>query len=314
MRVGMCLLVWFAVAVSLVATTAAADPYVCGDTNGDGMTNITDVVFILDYVFDSGNAPNPMLSGDAEGNGTVEITDAVFLIQWIFNDGPPPVCECGYLVDIDGNAYMTVRIGDRCWMAQDLNVTHYRNGDQIPRVNDPAIWPSLRSGAFCEYDTVSASAETYGRLYNFYAVFDSRGIAPEDWHLPSDDEWKQLEMYLGMSPSEADTNGWRGTDEGGKLKEIGTTHWNLPNEGASNETGFTSLPGGMRIYDGSFVGLGDIAVFWSSTDIKGYGAWDRALHFEYSAISRAFFGREGGASVRCVRDLPNPNSRSRQQP
>ena len=109
---------------------------------------------------------------------------------------------------------------------------------------------------------------TYGRLYNWYAVADSRNIAPTGWHVPSDAEWKQLEMYLGMSQSEADGLAVRGTTEGGKMKEAGTTHWLNPNTGATNESGFSGLPGGYRGYNGSYYGIGGIADFWSSTEYQ----------------------------------------------
>jgi uncharacterized protein (TIGR02145 family) len=122
------------------------------------------------------------------------------------------------VTDIDGNVYQTVTIGAQVWMAENLKVTHYRNGDPIPNVTDTAAWEGLSTGAYCEYDNDINNVATYGRLYNWYAVDDSRGLAPEGWHVPSDDEWKQLEMYLGMSQSEADDYGWRGTDEGGEVK------------------------------------------------------------------------------------------------
>ncbi len=134
------------------------------------------------------------------------------------------------------------------------------------------------------------------------AVDDSRNIAPEGWHVPTDAEWKQLEMYLGMSQAEADTYGWRGTDEGGKLKETGTTHWNSPNAGATNESGFTALPGGWRNIDGTFYAMGDIAIFWSSTEYNSPYAWRRRLDYDNSRVRRGNSSKQDGFSVRCVRD------------
>ena len=119
-------------------------------------------------------------------------------------------------------------------MAENLKVSHYRNGDAIPNVADKAFWASLTSGACCDYDSGTGDAETYGRLYNWYAVNDRRNIAPEGWHVPSDAEWQILIDDLGGD-----------SVAGGKLKEGGTTHWQSPNTGASNETGFSSLPGGF---------------------------------------------------------------------
>ena len=188
---------------------------VCGDANNDGVINLLDILYLIDYKY--GTPP-----------------------------GPEPICgpETGTVTDIDGNTYQTVKIGDQWWMAENLKVTCYRNGDAIPNITDGTTWASLSTGAYCEYNNDINNVATYGRLYNWYAVTDSRNIAPAGWHVPSDAEWKQLEMYLGMSQSEADATGWRGTDEGGKLKEVGTMHWNSPNTGATNESGFTALPGG----------------------------------------------------------------------
>jgi uncharacterized protein (TIGR02145 family) len=208
----------------------------------------------------------------------------------------------GTLTDIDGNVYQTVMIGDQEWMAENLRVTHYRNSDPIPHVTDGGAWSGLSTGAYCEYDNNPSHVETYGRLYNWYAVDDSRNIAPAGWHVPSDDEWKQLEMYLGMSQAEADAVGSRGTDEGGKLKESGTTHWSPPNEGATNERGFTALPGGNRSYDGDFNYVGSNAGFWCSTEYNSSNAWYRGLSHDGSQVYRFSSAKRDGISVRCVRD------------
>lgn len=132
------------------------------------------------------------------------------------------------VTDIDGNVYKTVTIGNQAWMAENLKVMRYRNGDAIPNVTGGTDWSNLSTGAYCSYDNDDNNIDTYGLLYNWYAVDDSRNLAPEGWHVPTDEEWKELEMYLGMSQSEADDTGYRGTDEGGKLKEVGTTHWQSP--------------------------------------------------------------------------------------
>jgi uncharacterized protein (TIGR02145 family) len=118
------------------------------------------------------------------------------------------------LTDIDRNVYQTVKIGDQVWMAENLRVTHYRNGDAIPNVKDEE-WSDLRSGAYCAYENDETTAVTYGYLYNWSAVNDSRNIAPAVWHVPTDEEWKTLEMVLGTNQSQADDIGHRGIDEGG---------------------------------------------------------------------------------------------------
>jgi len=208
----------------------------------------------------------------------------------------------GTVTDIDGNVYQTITIGDQEWMAENLKVTHYRNGDPIPHVTDGATWGALTTGAYCEYDNNPSNVATYGRLYNWYAVDDSRNIAPEGWHVPTDEEWKQLEMYLGMSQAEADGSSWRGTDEGGKLKESGTTHWASPNTGATNESGFTALPGGYRGSNGYYHLMGNYAFFWSSTEYNDHDAWYRNLTYHLSEVSRSNPNKHYGFSVRCVRD------------
>ncbi|MCK4607706.1 MAG: fibrobacter succinogenes major paralogous domain-containing protein [candidate division Zixibacteria bacterium] len=214
-------------------------------------------------------------------------------------DCPPTVTDC------DGNVYPTVLIGDQCWMMENLKVTHYRNGDPIPQVTDGGTWSGLSSGAYCNYDNDEGNVTTYGRLYNWYAVDDSRNIAPAGWHVPTDEEWKQLEMYLGMSQAEADDDGSRGTDEGGKLKETGTTHWQSPNIGATNESGFTALPGGYRLAGGTggtFDHMGYYATLWSSTVDYSILVWYRGLHHYSLQVVRSSNAKYQGFSVRCVRD------------
>jgi len=161
------------------------------------------------------------------------------------------------LTDIDDNEYQTVKIGDQWWMAENLKTTRYRNGDAIPANLDNAQWQNTTSDAYAVYphgdvDGINSEEEmvdAYGKLYNWYAVDDERGLCPTGWHIPSDDEWKQLEMYLGMTREDADNPGSisRGIDEGGKMKSIRTepdTHprWDSPNEGVTNESGFSGLP------------------------------------------------------------------------
>jgi uncharacterized protein (TIGR02145 family) len=206
------------------------------------------------------------------------------------------------VTDIDGNVYQTVTIGPQVWMAENLKVTHYRNGDAIPNVTDNATWAGLSTGAYCEYNNDINYVATYGRLYNWYAAVDSRNIAPAGWHVPTDAEWKQLEMFLGMSQAQADVTGWRGTTEGGKMKEAGTTHWLSPNTGATNESGFSGLPGGYRYFDGFYYGIGYSASFWSSTEGSSNGAWIRRLGLSNSVVYRFSYGKPYGFSVRCVRD------------
>ncbi|HPM99449.1 MAG TPA: FISUMP domain-containing protein [bacterium] len=200
--------------------------------------------------------------------------------------------ETGTLIDIDGNIYKTVQIGNQIWMAENLKVTHYRNGDPIPNITSSDVWSKLENGAYCCYDNQLANAKTYGLLYNWYAVNDNRRLAPKGWHVPSDKEWQQLGDFLGGE--------YYG---GGKLKEKGTSHWRSPNMGATDELGFRALPGGYRYYrDGSFDNLGTTARFWSSSESYSDHAWYRDLLYTNSDIRRYYYNWQYGFSVRCVRD------------
>ncbi|NQU67476.1 MAG: hypothetical protein HQ510_05985 [Candidatus Marinimicrobia bacterium] len=211
--------------------------------------------------------------------------------------------EC---IDIDGNVYQTVIIGDQEWMVENLKVTHYRNGDSIPTGYSGSEWSNLSTGAYAVYpwddDVASLAtcggncAETYGNLYNWYAVDDSRNITPEGWHVPTDEEWMELTDYLG---------GY--LIAGGKMKSTGTIEngdglWYAPNAGATNESGFTALPGGYRLGGGTYGHMGNWGYYWSSTESGSFNAWRRTLYYHYSIVSRGSVSKQTGFSVRCVRD------------
>ena len=139
-------------------------------------------------------------------------------------------------MDADSNYYPVVIIGTQTWMAKNLKTTKYNDNTAIPGVTNNTTWANSTFPAYCWYNNNGAAYKNlYGALYNWHTV-DSGNFCPVGWHVPSDDEWKTLEMYLGMSQSDADGEGIRGTDEGGKLKETGNTHWESPNRGATNET------------------------------------------------------------------------------
>lgn len=201
------------------------------------------------------------------------------------------------VTDIDGNVYRTVTIGGQTWMAENLRTTRYRNGDPVPNVSDDSVWFNLSTGAYCNYGNDPNYAAIYGRLYNWYAVYDSRNIAPSGWHVASDDEWTTLVNYLG-GPNIA----------GGKLKEAGTSHWKSPNAGATNESGFSGLPGGYRNPDGPFHHIGDNGFWWTSTLDNTYAnrdrAWRLTWHYFDSTVDRNSYYFMGGMSVRCIKDLP----------
>jgi uncharacterized protein (TIGR02145 family) len=197
------------------------------------------------------------------------------------------------ITDIDGNVYHAVNIGTQTWMVENLKTTRYRNGDPIPNVTDATSWTSLTTGSYCWYsnDAVTYKAD-YGALYNWYAVVDSRNIAPAGWHVPTDAEWTALTDYLG------------GTSvAGGKLKETGTTHWSILNTDATNTSGFTAISGGGRNNsDGAFFNVGYICGCWSSTAYDASNAWICGLNFNNASVFRFSSNKQNGFSVRCLRD------------
>ena len=208
--------------------------------------------------------------------------------------------------DIDGNVYQTVKIGNQVWMAENLKVTHYRDGTSINYVTSNEEWAGISTGAYCAYDNSESTADIYGYLYNWYAVNDIHKIAPKGWHVPTDAEWKELEMYLGMSPTEADDMGWRGTNEGSKLAG-NSLLWDsgaLENNAVFGESGFSALPGGCRYSNGYFYTFGGYAYFWSSTQYyySHYDAWYRDVNYYTSAVLRGIMLKKYGFSVRLVRD------------
>ena len=213
------------------------------------------------------------------------------------------------VTDVDGNVYQTITIGDQEWMAGNLRVMHYRNGEIIPNITNNFDWGGSSTGAYGVYNNDEEYAASYGLLYNGYVVDDIRNIAPEGWHVPTDDEWKELEVALGMSQSEADQyNKWRGTNEGSQLagnRELwsdGLIKSN-PEFGAS---GFNALPIGYRGYgpylNGNYYPIGLSCYFWSSTESDSSYAWYRVLGSQQSEIMRLVIKKYNGLSIRCVKD------------
>jgi uncharacterized protein (TIGR02145 family) len=204
------------------------------------------------------------------------------------NSDPTP---SGTVKDIDGNVYHTVTIGTQVWMVENLKTTKYRNGESITYVgNGP--WAYYGLGAYCDYDLDINKSNTYGRLYKWATINDNRKLAPTGWHVPSVSEWRVLTSYLGGE-----------SVAGKKLKETGTTHWEAPTSGATNETGFTALPGGYRDESSYFGYIGQGGYWWSSS-FSGNGlAYHISMHRTTNAASINDFGRmECGFSVRCVKD------------
>jgi len=196
------------------------------------------------------------------------------------------------VTDLEGNVYKTIKIGTQRWMAENLKTTKYRNGDPIPNVPENLAWKSLTTGAYCwNNNNATSSKATYGALYNWFAVADSRNIAPTGWHVATDDDWTTLTTYLqGVNVA------------GGKLKETGFIHWSNPNIGASNSSGFTALPGGYRGGSGAFYGVGSGGIWWCSKVRDANNAWGRYLRYGEAKITRDSGGKNYGFSIRCVKD------------
>ena len=186
----------------------------------------------------------------------------------------------------------SVIIGTQVWMEKNLDVSRYRNGDKIPQVKDSAKWAKLTTGAWCWYNNDSATGAVYGKLYNWYAINDPRGLAPAGWHIPSDSEWLIIATFLGSKAQNA----------GGKMKETGTAYWLDPNVDAVNSTSFTALGGGYRDNLGQFDYINFLGYWWSSTE---YGT-KYALCFRLVSyggfIDRMSYEKQKGFSVRCVKD------------
>ncbi len=196
-----------------------------------------------------------------------------------------------FQVRADGDNMETVRIGTQEWTVKNLDVSRYRNGDIIPEVKDPAKWANLKTGAWCYYNNDPKNGAIYGKLYNWYAVNDPRGLAPEGFHIPSYTAWKILTDYLGGQYL-----------AGGKMKSTGTTLWLSPNTNATNDIGFSGLPAGCRNLDGSFSSLRYNGYWWSSSESSTTDASGRNLDC-YNGDADGYYDDKGnGFSVRCLKD------------
>ena len=200
----------------------------------------------------------------------------------------------GSVTDRDGNVYKTVTIGTQTWMAENLRTTKFRNGDNIPKIVDNSVWANQSKSAYCDYSNTSDQNQTatYGRLYNWYAVADSRNIAPEGWHVPTEADMATLVAYLGGEVT-----------AGSKIKEVGTTHWISQSPGVTNETGFTALPAGNRDGNGgNFRNKRNDFYCWISKT-TGNNVWFMYIgcdNNEFKAFNDVY--KQNGFSVRCVKD------------
>jgi len=204
------------------------------------------------------------------------------------------------VTDYDWNVYDTVHIGTQVWLKQNLKTKHYLNGDSIPNVTVNTSWSGLTTGAYCHYMNDTNNSVTYGRLYNWYAVTDTRKICPSGWHVPSDGEWNIMERYLDASVDTTKT-GYQGTNIGWELKETGTTHWATTSASVTNSSGFTALPGGHR-YAAVFYNIHNNGYWWTQTAKDAYYSWYRYLNDGSSQVGRSSANKNDGRSVRCIMD------------
>ena len=193
-----------------------------------------------------------------------------------------------FKVDALTNNLNTIKIGNQTWATRNLNLETYRNGEVIPQVQDANAWANLRTGAWCYYENNTANGSSYGKLYNWYAVNDPRGLAPKGYHIPSDAEWTILTDYLGGQLS-----------AGTKMKS--TSGWQNNGNG-SNTSGFAGLPGGCRNSNGNFNSIGSGGGWWSSSESSASNAWYRGLNSNVGGVDMFYSDKRLGFSVRCLED------------
>jgi uncharacterized protein (TIGR02145 family) len=236
---------------------------------------------ILKYTAISGNNKT-VSTGVPSGNATIPFT----------------FFECK---DGDNNYYPVVKINNQVWMAENLKTTKYNTGATIPNLTVNTDWRDTREAAYCWYNNNESVNKIYGALYNWHAANNAE-ICPTGWHVPTFDEYKMLEISLGMTKEQADKEGWTGTTEGGKLKETSTLHWSNPNEGATNESGFTALAGGVRLSDGIYYGIGIGGLWWSTTVYDTTWSWMIQLANSNSLINNYSMANSAGISIRCLKN------------
>jgi uncharacterized protein (TIGR02145 family) len=194
------------------------------------------------------------------------------------------------VTDADGNVYQTVQIGTQTWTTSNFQTTKLNDGTPIPNVIDKASWDNLGTPAYTMYDFDVNNKLTYGCLYDWHAVNTGK-LAPAGWHVPTEAEWQTLIAYLGGN-----------VIAGGKLKEVGNVHWALPNSDATNESGFTALPGGTIIQTGDFGNITKSSQFWTSSEKDAFTASSYILNSSNPIISLSSQSKSAGCSVRLIKD------------
>jgi uncharacterized protein (TIGR02145 family) len=208
--------------------------------------------------------------------------------------------ESNSVMDNDGNVYKTIIIGNYRWMAENLKSTTYKDGKEIPNVTEQSAWQNLSSGAFCWYNNNESYADTFGLLYNWYAV-NTGNLCPFGWRVPTDEEWKYLEGYTdsryGIGDPVWDKPGLRGENAGQRLKA--SSGWRSGVNG-TDDFGFSALPGGEHL--SRFYAAGSSGFWWSSTQASASSSWYRSMIYAFEYVSRDSHPKQMGFSVRCITD------------
>jgi uncharacterized protein (TIGR02145 family) len=210
-----------------------------------------------------------------------------------------PDLTYGSMTDQEGNVYKTIVIGTQEWMAENLNTSIYRNGDPIPTNLDYATWSSTTSGAWAYYNNDVSNACPYGKLYNWYTCVDERGLCPTGWHVPLIEEWSTFINYLDMFAVGGNNSFYA---SGGMMKSSGTQYWQIPNTDANNESGFSGIPGGTRYNNSFFYDIGNLGLWWSSSENFSNLALYRELNYFTGNVAQYSSAKADGFSVRCLRD------------
>ena len=273
------------------------------DLNIDGIVDIFDIYIILNCILSN----DCIECVDINQDYYVNVIDIIIIIDIINN----PVVT---VEDIDGNIYRIININNKIWMAENLKVTRYNNGDSITYIHDSNVWNNFNHGHYTIYNNDFDHLNNHGYLYNWNAVNDERGICPIGYHVPTDIEWSNLISYLdSLSNPEAENHDeYESYIAGGILKSTGTIddgngYWYQPNLGATDSLGFSSNASGVipdQNGNTEFHGyyLGYIAFYWTSTEISNIYAWSRELSFMETTVHRHSIAKNYGMSVRCISD------------
>ena len=291
--------------IFLFGIAFAQDGNLPGDANCDGVVNVVDVITLSNYYI--GNAPEPFcfINADVNGDGEINIMDITLTVDIFIDDDPGD----DTVTDIDGNIYQTVAIGGHTWMAENLRVTRYNNEDNIPTGFSNTDWTETTSGAYAIYNDDDDMLEAYGKLYNWYAVADSRGLCPDGWRLPTNDEWSSFTNYL------IDNYEYTVSNVGNALKDCRQVssplggdcdtnehpRWNQHFSQHGNDAfGFSVLPGGARMANnGTYSGLGAFGAIWTATP-QDNNAFMRSFNHNSGAVTNNNMDKKFGMSVRCI--------------